>query len=91
MAQLVVRNLDDEVKAKLRRRAEAHGHSMEEEVRAILRDAVKEEARLKGDLEPALRLVSLASGYGRVRRYRSSEGTPSSHPPLTEWSFSIPT
>ena len=47
MAQLVVRNLDDEVKAKLRRRAEAHGHSMEEEVRAILRDAVKEEARLE--------------------------------------------
>ena len=43
MAQLVVRNLDDEVKAKLRRRAEAHGQSMEEEVRAILRDAVKEE------------------------------------------------
>jgi plasmid stability protein len=45
MAQLVVRNLEDEVKAKLRRRAAAHGWSMEEEVRAILRDAVKEEAR----------------------------------------------
>jgi plasmid stability protein len=44
MAQLVVRNLDDEVKAKLRRRAAAHGWSMEEEVRAILRDAVKQEA-----------------------------------------------
>ena len=50
MAQLVVRNLDDEVKAKLRRRATAHGRSMEEEVRAILRDAVKEEARPKGGL-----------------------------------------
>ena len=36
MAQLVVRNLDEEVKAKLRRRAAAHGRSMEEEVRAIL-------------------------------------------------------
>jgi plasmid stability protein len=44
MAQLVVRNLDEEVKAKLRRRAAAHGWSMEEEVRAILRDAVKQEA-----------------------------------------------
>jgi plasmid stability protein len=31
MAQLVVRNLDDGVKAKLRRRAEAHGRSMEAE------------------------------------------------------------
>ncbi len=50
MAQLVVRNLDEEVKAKLRRRATAHGRSMEEEVRAILRDAVKEEARPKGGL-----------------------------------------
>ncbi len=50
MAQLVVRNLDDAVKEKLRRRAAAHGRSMEEEVRAILRDAVKDEARLKPGL-----------------------------------------
>jgi plasmid stability protein len=40
MAQLVVRNLEDDVKAKLRRRAAAHGCSMEAEVRAILRAAV---------------------------------------------------
>ena len=50
MAQLVVRNLDEEVKTKLRRRAAAHGRSMEEEVRAILRDAVKEEMRPTGGL-----------------------------------------
>ena len=43
MAQLVVRNLEDDVKAKLRRRAVAHGCSMEEEVRAILRAAVSAE------------------------------------------------
>jgi antitoxin FitA len=43
MAQLVVRNLDDDVKAKLQRRAKRHGHSTEEEVRDILRNAVKEE------------------------------------------------
>ena len=41
MAQLVVRNLEDNVKALLQRRAARHGHSMEEEVRDILRDAVK--------------------------------------------------
>jgi plasmid stability protein len=40
MAQLVVRNLDDDVKAKLQRRAKRHGRSTEEEVRDILRDAV---------------------------------------------------
>ena len=42
MAQFVVRNLDDEVKAALKRRARAHGWSMEEEVRRILRRAVNE-------------------------------------------------
>ena len=44
MAQLVVRNLDDDVKAKLQRRAKRHGRSTEEEVREILRGAVKEES-----------------------------------------------
>jgi plasmid stability protein len=44
MAQLVVRNLEEEVKTGLRRRAARHGRSMEEEVRDILRDAAKEEA-----------------------------------------------
>lgn len=43
MAQLVVRNLDDDVKAKIRRRARRHGRSTEEEVRDILRNAVKDE------------------------------------------------
>jgi plasmid stability protein len=43
MAQLLVRNLDDEVKRRLRLRAERHGHSMEEEVREILRRAADEE------------------------------------------------
>ncbi len=44
MAQLVVRNIESEVKAKLQRRAKRHGRSMEEEVREILRDATKKEA-----------------------------------------------
>ncbi len=44
MAQLVVRNIENEVKAKLQRRAKRHGRSMEEEVREILRDAAKSEA-----------------------------------------------
>jgi plasmid stability protein len=43
MAQLVVRNLDDDVKAKLQQRARRHGRSTEEEVRDILRSAVKAE------------------------------------------------
>ncbi len=43
MAQLVVRQLDEDVKAKLQRRARRHGRSTEEEVREILRTAVKDE------------------------------------------------
>ena len=42
MAQFVVRNLENEVKTKLRRRATRHGRSMEEEVREILRNSVHE-------------------------------------------------
>ena len=42
MAQFVVRNLEDSVKARLKRRARRHGHSMEEEVRQVLRKAAQE-------------------------------------------------
>jgi antitoxin FitA len=45
MAQLIVRDLEDDVKARPNRRAERHGRSIEEEVRDILRNASKEENR----------------------------------------------
>ncbi len=45
MAQFIVRNLEDEVKARLKRRAERHGRSVEEEIRHILRNATKEDNR----------------------------------------------
>ncbi len=45
VAQFVVRHLEDTVKARLKRRAERHGRSMEDEVRHILRNASKEENR----------------------------------------------
>jgi plasmid stability protein len=43
MAQLVVRNIENGVKARLQRRARRNGRSMEEEVRDILRSAVNKE------------------------------------------------
>ena len=43
MSQFVVRGLEDDVKTRLKRRAARHGRSMEEEVRHILRNAVKEQ------------------------------------------------
>jgi len=43
MAQFVVRNITDAVKARLQRRARRNGRSMEEEVRDILRSAVNQD------------------------------------------------
>lgn len=40
MAQLIVRNVPDEVKERLRARAAQHGRSLESEVREILASAV---------------------------------------------------
>jgi plasmid stability protein len=54
MAQLVVRNIEDTVKSRLRHRAARHGRSMEEEVRDILRDAVKEEETFASGLGTAI-------------------------------------
>jgi plasmid stability protein len=50
MAQFIVRHLEDEVKARLKRRAQRHGRSVEEEVRHILRNAVREENRAVSNL-----------------------------------------
>jgi antitoxin FitA len=54
MAQLVVRNIEEAVKSRLRRRAARRGRSMEEEVRDILRDAVKKEETSPGGLGTAI-------------------------------------
>jgi antitoxin FitA len=43
VAQLVVRNVENSVKERLKRRARRNGRSMEEEVRDILRAAVHKE------------------------------------------------
>jgi antitoxin FitA len=62
MAQFVVRNLENAIKAKLQRRARRHGRSMEEEVREILRVAVHEE-----DVRPSglgTEIASLFSKHG---------------------------
>ena len=44
MASITIRNLDDDVKTRLRIRAAGHGRSMEEEARQILREAVDRKA-----------------------------------------------
>jgi len=54
MASITIRNLEDAVKQRLRVRAAEHGHSMEEEVRNILRQ-VMAEATPPRDLAAAIR------------------------------------
>jgi antitoxin FitA len=62
MAQLLVRLLDDDVKAKLQIRARRHGHSTEEEVREILRNAVRDEGGAQAPL--GSRLAARFAGLG---------------------------
>lgn len=45
MASITIRNLDDELKARLRVRAAHRRRSMEDEVRQILRTALSQESR----------------------------------------------
>ena len=57
MAQLLVRNLDDDVKAKLQERARRHGRSTAEEVREILRNSVRDDAPKEEPLGTRLRAL----------------------------------
>ena len=41
MAQVLIRDLDDEIKRKLKKRAKLHGISMEAEARLILANVLK--------------------------------------------------
>ena len=51
MSAVSIRNLDDQVKERLRVRAARHGRSMEAEIRAILTDAVAEPGEAPGLLQ----------------------------------------
>ena len=50
VAQLLVRDLEDDVKRKLEERARLHGRSTVEEVREILRNAVRGEGQPQAPL-----------------------------------------
>jgi plasmid stability protein len=62
VAQILVRNLEDRLKARLQRRAKRHGRSMEAEAREILRDALHEPEKQRGGL--GSEMVALFSGSG---------------------------
>ena len=68
MASLSVRNLDDELVGRLKRRAARHGHSAEAEVREILRQVLNAEADVSFD-DLAAELRALTAG----RRHTPAE------------------
>jgi antitoxin FitA len=63
MAQLVVRNLEESVKARLQRRARRNGRSMEAEVRDILRNAVKVQPTSEPGLGAQIATLFAGKGY----------------------------
>jgi plasmid stability protein len=62
MAQILVRDIEEDVKERLRRRAKRHGRSMEAEARDILRDALKHDEREQGGL--GTEIAALFKGIG---------------------------
>ena len=55
MASITIRNLDERIKARLRIRAARRRHSMEEEARQILREALTDDAKPAGNLAERIR------------------------------------
>ncbi|MBI1777156.1 MAG: plasmid stabilization protein [Proteobacteria bacterium] len=55
MASIIIRNLDDALKRKLRIRAAERNRSMEDEARDILRAALAQESAAPGNLYDAIR------------------------------------
>jgi len=74
MAQFVVRHLEEDVAARLKRRAKRHGRSMEEEVRHILRNAAKDEHRAVRKL--GSRIAARFKGMGLTRDLPEVHGQP---------------
>jgi len=74
MAQFVVRNIEAEVKARLRRRAARHGRSMEKEVGDTLRNAVKVEDVSTGgvgtEISSSFAKVGLEADIPELRGYK---------------------
>lgn len=62
MASMTIRNIDDQLKTRLRMRAASHGRSMEDEARDILRAALSTEKRPSPNLAATIRARMAQSG-----------------------------
>lgn len=66
MATLTIRNLDDDLKSRLRIRAARHDHSMEEEARSILRTALSDSENLEESKGIGTRIRNRLNDLGGV-------------------------
>ena len=62
MAQIIVRNIEDDVKERIKALAKRHGRSVEEEVRQILRQAAH--AARKSETPLGTRIAARFAGCG---------------------------
>lgn len=74
MAQILIRQLEDDTKAKLQRLASQHGRSTEEEVREILRNAVRNVDNPPGRL--GSRIAARFTGAGLTEDIAELRGQP---------------
>jgi len=68
MGNLLIRNLDDRVKSKIRVRAARHGRSMEEEARRLLTTAVQRSPANEGGFGTAVRRRFASLGSMKLER-----------------------
>ena len=78
MATMTIRNIDNQLKVRLRVRAAVNGRSMEEEARDILRCALSTEQQQSGSLVDAIR--ARFAKYGGVELELPERG-PEREPP----------
>ena len=81
MTSLTIRNVDDATKQRLRMRAASHGVSMEEEVRRILKDALRPAETSSG---LGLRLRDRFAGVGAEQFVAPARHAPRSAPQWDE-------
>ena len=82
MATITIRNLDEETKKLLRKRASRNGHSMEEEARGILRQAVRPGSGKKG-LGTAIHEMFKAVGGAELEPFPRDKQRPP--PDFSDW------
>lgn len=66
MASMTIRNLDDDLKARLRVQAARHGRSMEEEARCVLREALSDKPKVGSGAAWIADIRALVEPFGGI-------------------------